>query len=491
MLSPEEISEAKRLFHGEHWKIGTIATHLNRHPDAIRRALNTQSFSRKGRKISRVMCPYVEFVEATLKNYPRLRATRIFEMIVSRGYQGSMSQLRRTVKKLRPMATNEAFMKLKTLPGEQAQVDWAHFGEIQIGNTKRKLSAFVMVLSWSRAMHALFTLDQQQGNFLRGHVEAFQFFGGVPRVLLYDNLKSAVLQRTGNAINFHPRMLEFAGYYHFEPRPVGVARGNEKGRVERAIRFLRDRFFAARYFRNVDDLNSQFCTWRDEWAHQRACPENREMTVAEAFEKERETLMSLPENHFQCDTIETRRSTKYPYVKFDLNHYSIPFELLRKPLTVLASHDTVRILDDGVEVAKHQRSYEKEKYIEIQEHITSLAELKHSLRQSKEMNNLFSHVKGAKELLEKVVERGESLPKATRQLDRLLSDYGPEEMAFAVQQLLERDVTAPSALAQVLEQERRKNRIQPAMSVKLSDDPRVQNLQFEPPTLGDYDDLTE
>ncbi len=490
-MSADEISQAKRLFFGEHWKIGTIAAHMGRHPDAIRRAINADSFHRKAREVQRLIDPYTEFVEGTLRNYPRLRATRIYEMLVSRGYQGSVSQVRRTVKRLRPGPSKEAFMKLKTLPGEQAQVDWAHFGEIQIGSAKRKLSAFVMVLSWSRAIHALFTLDQQQGNFLRGHVESFAYFGGVPRVLLYDNLKSAVLQRSGKAIHFHPRMLEFSGYYHYEPRPVGVGKGNEKGRVERAIRFLRERFFAARHFRNVDDLNGQFLRWREEWAHQRPCPENRQLTVAQAFEKERGSLMALPENPFPCDTIETRASTKQPYIRFDLNNYSIPFELLRKPLTVRATHDTVRILDEGKEVARHQRSYDKDQVIEVREHISALAEMKHSSRQSKEMGSLFAQVTGARELLEKVVERCESLSKATRQMERLLDDYGPQEMTSAVGLMLERDVTAPSALAQILEQERRKNGMKPAMAVKLSDDPRVENLRIAPPALGDYDDLSD
>jgi hypothetical protein len=117
--------------------------------------------------------------------------------------------------------------------------------------------------------------------------------------------------------------------------------------------------------------------------------------------------------------------------------------------------------------------------------------MKHSSRQSKEMGALFAHVAGAKELLEMVVERGESLSKASRQMERLLDDYGPQEMTFAVGQMLDRGVTAPSALAQVLEQERRKNRMKPVMAVKLSDDPRVKNLRIAPPALGDYDDLSE
>ena len=117
--------------------------------------------------------------------------------------------------------------------------------------------AFVMVLSWSRKIFLRFYLNQQLANFLRGHVAAFEQWQGLPKVLLYDNLKSAVLERQGDAILFNPQLLAFAGHYHFEARPVAVYRGNEKGRVERAIRYIRNNFFAAREFCDLDDLNAK------------------------------------------------------------------------------------------------------------------------------------------------------------------------------------------------------------------------------------------
>ena len=136
----------------------------------------------------------------------------------------------------RPRPKAEAYLRLRSLPGEQAQVDWGHFGHLEIGRARRPLMAFVMVLSHSRQIFLRFFLDARMENFLRGHVAAFTAWRGVPRVLLYDNLKSAVLERRGDAIRFHPTLLGFAGQYRYEPRPVAVARGNEKGRVERAIR---------------------------------------------------------------------------------------------------------------------------------------------------------------------------------------------------------------------------------------------------------------
>ncbi len=490
-MSPEEISEARRLFFGEHWKVGTISEHLHRHPDAIKRAIGADSFVSKGRHAPSELDPYLGFIEETLKRYPRVRATRIHEMIVSRGFRGSVRQTRRVVKRLRPTPATEAYLRLKTLPGEQGQVDWASFGHVMVGRAKRVLSAFLMLLSWSRGMHALFTLDQKQDNFLRGHVEAFEYFGGVPRVLLYDNLRSVVLSRLGNATRFHPRLLEFSGHYHYEPRPVAIARGNEKGRVERAIRFLRDRFFAARSFRDVDDLNEQFRRWREDWAHARPCPGDDDMTVAEALDKERDVLMPLPENRFCCESIHTVRSGKTPYVRFDLNDYSIPFELVRKPLTLICAEKEVRILDEGEEVARHPRSYDRGETVEDERHISALVEAKRSARQSRGMTRLFHAVPGAKTLLERVVERGQNLATTTKQLEGMLDDYGAKEMETAVEQVNERGLSAPSAVAQLLEQERRRCRMKPPIKVTITNDPRVRDLRVTPHRLEHYDDLAK
>ena len=491
MMSPEEITEARRLFFGEHWKVGTVAEHLHRHPDAIKRAIGADSFVSKGRHAPSKLDPYLAFIEEKLKSYPKLRATRIYEMIVSRGFDGSVRQTRRVVRRLRPTPITEAYLRMQTLPGEQGQVDWASFGYITVGRAKRSLSAFLMVLSWSRGMHAVFTLDQKQDNFLRGHVEAFEYFGGVPRELFYDNLKSAVRSRIGDAILFHPRLLQFSGHYHFKPRPVAVARGNEKGRVERAIRFLRDRFFAARTFRDIDDLNAQFRRWRKDWAHARPCPGNDTMTVAEALDKEREVLMPLPENQFSCDSIHTKRSGKTPYVRFDLNDYSIPFELVRKPLTLVCSEKEIRIFDEGKEVARHPRSYDRKETIEDESHITALVEAKRSARQSRGMTRLFHAVPGAKAFLERVVERGQNLATATKQLEGMLDDYGAKELAAAVERVNQRKLSATSSVAQLLEQARRKRRMKPPVKVTITNDARVRDLRVTPHRLEQYDELAK
>ncbi|HVI17918.1 MAG TPA: IS21 family transposase, partial [Gaiellales bacterium] len=205
--------------------------------------------------------PYLPLIRATLEKFPTLTASRLYAMMHERGYRGSPDHFRHLIAHHRPRRPAEAYLRLRTLPGEQAQVDWAHFGHLQIGRARRPLLAFVMVLSYSRQIFLRFGLDARMASFLRGHAAAFAAWGGVPRVVLYDNLKSAVLERQADAIRFHPDLLAFAGHYRFEPRPVAPARGNEKGRVERAIRYVRDAFFAARQFADLDDLNAQAAAW--------------------------------------------------------------------------------------------------------------------------------------------------------------------------------------------------------------------------------------
>lgn len=182
MIDPESVARIRRLFYAEHWKIGTIADQLGLHHDTVRRAIGSDRFKR-GRKGQtrrpRLTDPYEAFIRQTLEQYPRLRATRLFEMIRARGYPGSVVSVRRLVATLRP-DSREVFLRLRTFPGEQAQVDWAGFGEVTIGRARRKLSALVLTLSYSRALYLEFFFDQRLENFLRGHVRAFRYWGAAP-----------------------------------------------------------------------------------------------------------------------------------------------------------------------------------------------------------------------------------------------------------------------------------------------------------------------
>ncbi len=253
-VTPEESAAILRLHHAEEWPVGTIAAQLGRHHDTVERVLAQSGLPvAKPTARARLVEPYLPFIHETLAKHPRLRASRLWAMVKKRGYTGSKSAFRAIIGRQRPRPHAEAYLHRAVLAGQEAQVDWAHFGKLTVGRAQRDLWAFVMVLAYSRLRFLRFGLRAAMPSFLRGHVESFRFFNAVPRVILYDNLKSAVLEREGDAVRFHPTLLALAGHYRFEPRACAPYRPNEKGRVERAIQDVRDNFFAARDFASVAD----------------------------------------------------------------------------------------------------------------------------------------------------------------------------------------------------------------------------------------------
>ena len=484
--------EAKilRLHHAEKWPVGTIARQVGVHHSTVRRVL-AQAGLEAGRASSRrsMADPFVPFIEATLRKYPRLPASRLHDMVKQRGYPGGPDHFRVIVARYRPRKAAEAYLRLRTLPGEQAQVDWGHFGKLTIGRAQRQLLAFVMVLSWSRRVFVRFFLGAHMENFLRGHMGAFEAFGGVPRVLLYDNLKSAVLERYGEAIRFNPRLLDFAGHYRYEPRPVAIGRGNEKGRVERAIRYIRSSFFAARDFTDLDDLNAQADAWCAGTSADRKCPEDRTMTVREAAELERPKLLALPENPASCDEHKDVSVGKAPYVRFDLNDYSVPHDRARRIVQVRASLSTVRVLDGNEVIATHERTFDKGRTIEDPAHIRDLVVHKRQGRKHRAMDRLQAAAPATAELLVAVAERGGNLGSVTARLCRLLDTHGAEAMQAAVAEVVGRNAMHVAAVRQVLERNRHERGQPPALAVPLPPDPRVRNVVVRTHDLDTYDNL--
>jgi transposase len=490
MIPPEVDAEIRRLFYAEHWRIETIATALGVHHDTVQRAIERDRVLRPGAPLrpSR-LDPYKAFILATLEQYPRLRATRLYAMVRERGYPGSVIQVRRYVRTVRPQARAEAYLRLETLPGEQAQVDWGNFGALQIGRARRQLACFVLVLSWSRAMYARFALDQTLESFLRGHVEAFTALHGTPRVLLYDNLKSVVVERIGDHIRFHPRLLELAGHYHFLPRPCAIARGNEKGRVERAISFLRHSFFAARAFSSVADLNAQLTRWIAEVAHARPVPGRPDQVVADALAEEQPRLVPLPEHPFSCELVRPVASGKTPYVRFDANDYSIPPARLRRPLTLLASETLVRLVDGATEVARHARSYNRGQWIEDPAHLATLTEAKRHAHELRGRDRLRAACPHADAFLDALARRDAPLAAQTTRLLRLLDQEGAAALDGALAEALARGAISAASVAHLLDQRRRARHVPPPIEVVLPADPRVRDLRVTPHALTAYDTL--
>jgi transposase len=487
-IAPDLVAQILRLHAVEKWRVGTIARQLHVHRDAVRRVLagNCAPVHTSPLRPSRID-PYRPFILATLTKFPTLTAARLHAMVAERGYVGAGSHLRLLIAGMRPRPSAEAYLRLRTLPGEQAQVDWGHFGHLQIGRARRPLMAFVMVLSHSRMVFLRFFLDARIDSFLRGHVEAFASFNGCSRVVLYDNLKSAVLERQGDAIRFNSGLLALAGHYRFEPRPVAVARGNEKGRVERAIRYVRDSFFAAREFTDLADLNAQAEQWCRGQATERRWPQDSASSVRQAFDAERGSLLALPQHEFALGERVAVAVGKTPYVRFDLNDYSVPHTHVRRTLAVLADEQTVRILDGAAELARHARCWDRGQQIENPAHLQQLVEHKRAARAHRACDRLAQAAPAAATLLQRAGARGDNLGSITAALLRLLERYGAAALQAACIDALQRDVPHPNAVRLALEREREAAGQPPPVALVLPEHVARRDAPVRPHALGSYD----
>lgn len=488
MIDLETTGRIRRLYYAEHWKVNTIATELGVHHETVKRAVEGLPRTAPSPRPSK-FDPYVDFARQVLEAHPRLRATRLWHMLRERGCPLSVRQVRERVALLRP-APREAFLRRRTFPGDEGQADWASFGHVVIGAARRALSAFILTLTYSRWIFLRFFLDQSLENFLRGHVHAFADLPGVPRHLLYDNLRSAVLSRHGEAVRFNPRLLELASHYHFAPRACRPARGNEKGAVERTVRYVRDSFFAARSFTSIDDLNRQALAWRDDIAGTRRWPGDDRKTVAEAFADEAGHLLTLPAHPFETDFVTPVRAQKTIYARFDLNDYSIPPGSVSRPLTLIASETTVRIVDGTVEVARHRRSYDRHRRIEDPAHINALLAEKRRAYGSTPSARLIGAVPAAEAFLEASFRRGESVATVSQKLLLLLDDYGADELRAAVEEALARQTPRLGSIAFLLARRRRAAQRKMSLPVDLSRRPDLADLYVKPHSSETYDELS-
>lgn len=280
----ETETEIRRLFFAEHWKRGTIVSQLGLHLDVVKRVTGGVGMKPGTVRVrARKLDPYIPFIDETLARYPRLRATRILDMIRGRGYEGKVGAVRRYIKQARPKPKTEAFLRVETLPGEQAQIDWAHVGELIVPGGKRPLWVFVMVLAYSRASFAELVLSLDVHSLRRSLVRAAAHFGGLPRQWLFDNAKTIVIERHGDLVRFHPDLLDIAASLHVQPRLCTPRKPHEKGNVERAIRFFKERFFAARSFHSIEQGNADLRTFIAEIADARPHPRTPERLLGAAF----------------------------------------------------------------------------------------------------------------------------------------------------------------------------------------------------------------
>jgi len=484
---PETEAEIHRLYYAEHWRVGTIAAQLGIHADVVRRVLGLD-----GRRATapiarpRFVDPYRDFIDATLRQYPRLRATRLHDMLKERGYSGSVRTLREYVADVRPSARPDAALRLETLPGEQTQVDWAYVGKHPVPGGWRSLWVFVLVLAYSRLMWTELVFDLTVASVCRSLVRAAAAIGGVTRQWLFDNPRTIVLERHGAAVRFHPTLLELCGAMRVQPRLCAVARPQQKGRVERSIRYLRDRFFAGRTIRSIADGNEQLSRFLVEIAHVRPHPRRPERTVAEVFADEKPRLLAPPDPLPATDTVLPVEVDRCAFIRLDTNLYSVPPTYAERTLTLVADDHLIRVLDGAAQVAQHSRSWGRHQVSELHEHRNEIIQRRRAAADLKGRDRLRVLVPGIDTLIERWVAAGRNTGSVVARTLRLLDLYGPDVLAAAVGDIIARGLSDPGALDAMCEKRRRGRAAPVPVEMTLPD--HVRDRDVVPHDLEGYDD---
>jgi transposase len=326
--------------------------------------------------------PFKRTIRQLIENHP-YSAVQIFQRLREAGYEGGISILKDYLHTVRPRRA-PAFLTLAFAAGECAQVDWGHYGAVNVGNTRRKLSFFVMVLCYSRLMYLEFTVSQTMEHFLACHQHAFEFFGHrVPAKIMVDNLKSAVLKRlTGQAPVFNPRYLDFAQHHGFQIVACGVGQGQEKGRVEAGVGYIKKNLLAGLDIPDFHALNPAARQWLDTIANQRIHGETRRRPV-ELFETEKPRLHPMPPNPYDIGTVHTVRASNRFRVTFDTNRYSVPAEYASQRLLLKSYPDRLCVYHDNKLIARHPRSVDRHRDFEDPDHPRELLAQRRSARHQK------------------------------------------------------------------------------------------------------------
>jgi transposase len=374
----ELLTQIVRLHFIDGLSARTIAKRLSLSRNTVRKLLGRAPLPQPGQSPARgsILAPYKPEIKNLLDEVPEMKAPAVLERLRHLGYTGGITLVRDHLRLARPRPHREAFLTLDFHPGAAIQVDWGDFG-YAIPGCPRRVSALVMVQCYSRYLYIEFTLSQTFGTFVRAMERGLAFFGGTTIVDIFDNMKTVVLTHNHKTTQFNQKFMAYARARSFGVRACNPGKGNEKGRVERPIGFMRERFWPGRSFTSLLDLNQQATAWRDEFANNREHEETGKIPALVFKHEEQRLLRPLSEHlSFETDDIVSDGVTKLFRVRFDRNRYSVPPRLVGQTVVLRANDEVVAAYLGPKQVALHRRSWGIGEDIEHPSHRSALLEHK-------------------------------------------------------------------------------------------------------------------
>ena len=482
MIDYEAYCQIKQLAENDKLSANQIARKLGMDPRTVKKWLCCEKYQAKATpQASSKLDPYKNEIVRQLERHT-YTAQQLFQQIKAHGYQGSYTLVKDYVRQVRPKRA-PAFLTLSFAPGECAQVDWGQFESIAVGQTRRRLSFFVMVLCYSRMMYVEFTVSQTMEHFLRCHHNAFVAFGLVPQKIMVDNLKSAVLKRRLGEITYNPQYVDFAKHYGFRIAACNVRKGNEKGRVESGVGYVKKNFLNGLSLRDFSQVNPAAEIWLAQIANCRQHGETRQRPI-DRLDAEKQHALPLPLNTFDVGVMHAVLASNRFRVTFDANRYSVPAEYASQRLSLKAYPDRVCIYAKQQLIATHTRSYDRHQDIEHPDHPRELLKQRKTAKEQLIMKRFLALSPKANAYYEGIQSRRFNARHHARQIVALSEIYAQEKVARAIEDALDLQVFSSEYISNILES--RGRTLEPPGALHLTRSEDYLDIELETPNLNDY-----
>lgn len=353
MKTKEQYVTIKQLHH-QGYNITQISRTLRINRKTVRKYLRSEvypGYRNQNRKSQ--LEQHRKYLETRLSQYPLLSSVRLYHELKERGYRGGYRMLCKFVGRIRQPQPPRAYIRVETPPGRQAQADWAEFPKVKLLREGIvNLHCFVIILSYSRSLYIEFCVDEKEQTLQSCHIHSFEYFGGLPLEIRYDNMPTVVIRRENGKPVFHKGFKDFATFYKFKPDICLPYHKEGKGKVERVIQYVRDNFFYAKSFQDLEDLNKQAYEWLNNTANQRF-NKLHGAKVCELLEEER--LLPLPWLRYDTRTVHLHKVNKDCLISYRGNFYSVPHSYAGQTIEVQDDGESIYCFVERKLMAQHKK----------------------------------------------------------------------------------------------------------------------------------------
>ena len=485
MINYETYCKIQDYSHNKHLRIRQIAKALGLDRKTVAYWLSQEHYHpRKTASRPSVLDPYKDQIIQWLESHP-YSANQIFQKLKPLNYPGGYDTVKVFVRKVRPKRT-PAYLSLMFAPGEAAQVDWGVWESVRVGSTHRRLSFFVMVLCYSRRLYVEFTLSQTMEHFLQCHQNALRYFGGTPKKIMVDNLRSAVLRRiVGQDPVFNPKYVAFAHHYGFKIVACGVGQAQEKGRVENAVGYVKKNLLNGLDIPHFPAITQAARQWMEEIANARIHGTTRKVPDEVFNTIEHKTLIPLPERVYDVATVHHVRANKQFRVHFESNRYSVPAALAGEQLVLKVYPDQLFFFHQDQPIAEHPRSFDRHQDFEHPDHVKALLDYRQKARDQKLLTRFFSLSPKSQQYYQQLEQRRLNTQHHVKQIVALTEIYPLEQVQRALEDTLELGVFSSEYWVNLLEQRQRFRPEPGALHLTRRED--LLDIQLPAPNLHVYE----